>query len=200
MTKLTRSLLATAVVASLGGFATAASAQVEPFIGEIRCAGFNFAPNGWAELNGQLIPIATNTALFSLLGTTYGGDGRVTFGLPDMRGRVLMHAGLGPGLSNRNQGEVGGTENQTIGIANMPAHTHQVAPLGSGSDATAVSPAGAMPASKARTTLYTTNGPAVPMATTTTSSAGGGSPMSNMQPYVVVKCFMATQGIFPSRP
>ncbi|MBS0348422.1 MAG: phage tail protein [Proteobacteria bacterium] len=200
MKKLTHGLVATAVVASLGGFATCASAQAEPFIGQIMCAGFNFAPNGWAELNGQLLPISTNTALFSLLGTTYGGDGRVTFGLPDMRGRVLMHAGQGPGLSNRNQGEIGGTETQTIGIANMPAHTHQVAPLGSGADATAVSPAGAMPASKARTTLYTANGPALPMAATTSSSTGGGSPISNMQPYVVVKCFMALQGIFPSRP
>lgn len=200
MKKLTHGLLASAVVASLGGFATGASAQAEPFIGQIMCAGFNFAPNGWAELNGQLIPIATNTALFSLLGTTYGGDGRITFALPDMRGRVLIHAGQGPGLSNRNQGESAGTETQTIGIANMPAHTHQVSPLGSGADATVVSPAGAMPASKARTTLYTTNGPALPMAATTSSSTGGGNPISNMQPYVVVKCFMATQGIFPSRP
>ncbi|MBS0372263.1 MAG: phage tail protein [Proteobacteria bacterium] len=199
MKKLTQGLLATAVVASLGGFTTSASAQAEPFIGQIMCAGFNFAPQGWAELNGQLLPISTNTPLFSLLGTTYGGDGRVTFGLPDMRGRVLIHAGQGPGLSNRNQGESAGAETQTIGVANMPAHTHQVAPLGSGADATAVSPAGAMPASKARTTLYTTGGPALPMAATTSSSTGSGTPISDMQPYLVVKCFIALQGIFPSR-
>lgn len=200
MKKLTHGLLATAVVASLGGFATCASAQAEPFIGQIMCAGFNFAPRGWAELNGQLLPIATNTALFSLLGTMYGGDGRVTFGLPDMRGRALLHAGMGPGLSNRNQGELAGTENQTLVVSNLPPHTHQVAPLGSGADANAVSPAGAMPASKARTTLYTTNGPALPMAATTSSATGSGTPFNNMQPYLVVKCFIATEGIFPSRP
>ncbi|MBS0356904.1 MAG: phage tail protein [Proteobacteria bacterium] len=199
MKKLTHGLLATAVIASLGGFATGASAQAEPFIGQIMCAGFNFAPRGWAELNGQLLPIATNTALFSLLGTTYGGDGRVTFGLPDMRGRTLLHAGMGPGLSNRDQGEAAGTENQTLVVSNLPPHTHQVAPLGSGADATAVSPAGAMPASKARTTLYTASGPALPMAATTSSATGSGTPFNNMQPYLVVKCFIALEGIFPSR-
>lgn len=200
MKKLTQGLLATVVVASLGGFATVASAQVEPFLGEIRCAGFNFAPQGWAELNGQILPISQNTALFALLGTTYGGNGINTFALPDMRGRVLIHAGQGPGLTNRDQGESAGTETQTLSVANLPAHTHQVAPLGSGADATAVSPAGAMPASKARTTLYTSNGPALPMAATTSSSTGSGNPIPNMQPYLVVKCFMALQGIFPSRP
>lgn len=199
MKKLTQGLLATAVVAGLGGFATGASAQAEPFLGQIMCAGFNFAPRGWAELNGQLLPIATNTALFSLLGTMYGGDGRTTFALPDMRGRVLLHAGQGPGLSNRDQGEVAGSETQTLTVSNLPPHTHQVAPLGSGADATAVSPAGAMPASKARTTLYTANGPALPMAATTSSATGSGNPFSNMQPYLVVRCFIALEGIFPSR-
>src|SRR5262245_22475405 len=102
-------------------------AQVEPYIGEIRWVGFNFAPQGWALCNGQLPAISQNTALFSLLGTQYGGDGRVTFGLPDMRGRVPLHQGQGPGLSERFVGEVGGQEAVTLTTAEMPSHAHTLA-------------------------------------------------------------------------
>jgi len=99
----------------------------EPFIGEIRWVGFNFAPRGWAPCDGQLLAISQNTALFSLLGTTYGGDGRTTFALPDMRGRVPVHKGQGPGLTNRDLGEAGGQESVALTTAQMPSHTHTIA-------------------------------------------------------------------------
>lgn len=190
-------------LASLAALATLpappAAAQAEPFIGQIMCAGFNFAPRGWAELNGQLLAISQNTALFALLGTIYGGDGRTTFALPDMRGRTLLHAGQGPGLSNRDQGEVAGSETNTLATANLPPHAHSFAPLGSSNDASSVSPAGKVAASKARTTLYTDPSSIVAMATGTTGASGSGVPVNNMQPYLTVKCFIALQGIFPSR-
>lgn len=191
-----------ALLSLLAGLAAApsAQAQAEPFIGQIMCAGFNFAPRGWAAMNGQLLPIATNTALFSLLGTTYGGDGRVTFGLPDMRGRVMLHTGMGPGLSFRNLGETGGVENTTISLQQMPPHSHSVAPIASSSDATSISPTGKAPATKARTTLYADATPGNTMAPATSTVAGGGQPMSLMQPFVTMNCFIATEGIYPSRP
>lgn len=190
-----------ALVAALAGLqAQPAAAQAEPFIGQIMCAGFNFAPQGWAELNGQLLSISQNTALFSLIGTTYGGNGQSTFGLPDMRGRTLLHAGQGPGLSPRVQGEVSGTEDTTLAIANMPPHAHSFAPMGSANDANSVSPAGKVAASKARTTLYTDPVNIVTEAAGTTGATGNGLPFNNMQPYLTVKCFMALEGIFPSRP
>ena len=98
--------------------------QIEPFIAQISLFGGNFAPRGWALCDGQLLPISQNTALFSLLGTTYGGDGRTTFGLPDMRGRALLHAGSGPGLSTRRIGQEGGNERVTLSIGEMPSHNH----------------------------------------------------------------------------
>ena len=100
----------------------------EPFLGEIRWVGFNFAPRGWATCDGQIMNIAQNTALFALLGTTYGGDGQTTFALPDMRGRAPVHVGQGPGLSTRDMGEVGGTEAVTLSLSEMPIHAHALAP------------------------------------------------------------------------
>ena len=111
------------VLAAVMAWGPVASAS-EPFIGEIMMFGFNFAPRGWALCDGQLLPIPQNTALFSLLGTTYGGDGRTTFGLPDMRGRVAIHKGTGPGLTSRSMGQKGGTER--ISLSQMPSHTHSV--------------------------------------------------------------------------
>jgi microcystin-dependent protein len=195
-------LVGSAVAAlALSGWHPAASAQAtEPFVGQIMCAGFNFAPQGWAELNGQIMSIAQNTALFSLLGTTYGGNGTSTFALPDMRGRVLLHAGQGPGLTPRNEGDTGGAEQVTLTNGQMPAHTHIVTPLGSPADATLVSPANGVAATKARTTLYAPGPGSVPMTPLLTSAAGSNSPVPVVQPFVTVKCFMATQGVFPSRP
>jgi microcystin-dependent protein len=163
------------------------------------CAGFNFEPRGWAALNGQLLPIAQNTALFSLLGTIYGGDGQTTFALPDMRGRVLLHMGQGGGLSNHDIGETSGTETNTLTVPQLPPHDHVVAPAASNNDATAVSPVGKAPATKARTTLYADATLNTKMAPTTTSPTGGGQPVNNMQPSLTVNCFIALEGIFPAR-
>jgi len=190
--------LAAAAAASLAPL-QAAHAQAEPFLGQIMCGAFNFAPKGWARLDGQLLPIAENTALFSLLGTTYGGDGRSTFALPDMRGRALLHDGQGPGLSQHFEGAAEGHETVTLTSSQMPAHTHSVTPLGSSGDATQVSPAGGVPPSKSRTTLYAAAPGTIPMAPVTTSPAGANQPVSIMPPTLTVECFIAMEGIFPSR-
>ena len=187
-------------MALTGAPQTTLAQATEPCIGQIMCAAFNFAPNGWAELNGQLLPIAQNTALFSLLGTQYGGNGQTTFALPDMRGRVLLHAGQGPGLTNRNQGDSSGTETVTLSNGQLPAHTHTVTTMGSPSDATLVSPANGVPATKARTTLYAPGPGTEPMSPVLTSPAGGNAPVPIVQPFVTVKCFIALFGVFPSRP
>ena len=202
MHRFSTSRLACSAVAALAlsGWHTAASAQAsDPFLGQIMCAAFNFAPKGWAELNGQVLLISQNTALFALLGTNYGGNGQTTFALPDLRGRVLMHDGSGPGLTTRTIGESAGTEQVTLNNAQLPAHTHAVTPQGSPADATLVSPANGVPATKARTTLYAPGPGSVPMSPVLTSPAGANSPVPVMQPYLVVKCFIAVQGVFPSR-
>lgn len=196
---LSRSCCAAALAVSLIAPHGTASAQAEPYIGQIMCAGFNFPPRGWAEMNGQLLSIAQNTALFSLLGTTYGGNGQTTFGLPDMRGRYLMHAGQGAGLTNRDQGESAGSEQVTLNSTQLPAHSHVVTPLGSTADATQISPGNGAPATKSRTTLYAPGPGTVAMSPLATSATGGNQPVPVMPPYVVVKCFIALQGIFPPR-
>jgi microcystin-dependent protein len=194
---LCRTGCAAAAALSLMGLHGVASAN--PFLGQIMCAGFTFAPFGWAELNGQLLPIVDNEALFQLLGTTYGGDGQTTFALPDMRGRVLIHAGQGPGLTQRIQGESAGAEQVVLNSAQLPAHAHTVTPLGSTSDATLQSPANGVPPTKSRTTLYAPGPGTVAMSPLTTSSAGSNAPVPVMQPYVVVKCFMSLFGVFPAQ-
>lgn len=169
----------------------------EPFIGEICMYGFNFAPRGWATCDGQLISIAQNTALFSLLGTTFGGNGQTTFGLPDLRGRVAIHQGTGPGLSSKTMGEASGVENVTLISAQMPTHTHQLiadANPGSsdlpGSNLIARSPAGIPD--------FGTGTGAV-MSPSSIGTTGGNQPHPNMQPYLVVNFCIALEGIFPSR-
>ena len=171
----------------------------DPFIGEVMMFAGNFAPLGWADCNGQLLPISQNDALFSLIGTTYGGNGQTTFALPDMRGRVLLHAGQGPGLTQREQGTSAGAEEVTLNNAQLPAHNHTVTPQGSPSDATLVSPANGVAATKSRTTLYAPGPGTVPMSPVLTSPAGSNAPVSVMQPYVTVKCFIALFGVFPSQ-
>ncbi len=198
---LSRTACVAAAAMSLTGLNGTASAQaIDPFVGQIMCAGFNFAPPGWAELNGQLLPIAQNTALFALLGTQYGGNGQTTFALPDMRGRVLMHAGQGPGLTPRDQGESAGAEQVTLSSAQLPAHNHTVIPLGSSAEATLVSPAQAVPATTKKNTPVYASGPGtVAMSSTLTTTTGGSAPVPVMQPYVTVKCFIALVGVFPAR-
>jgi len=182
----------------LVGSARNATAQVEPFIGEIRWVAFTFAPEGWAECNGQILSIAQNTALFQLLGTTYGGNGQTTFALPDMRGRMPMGDGQGPGLTNRIQGEVAGEENVTLTEAQIPAHTHPL--IGSNTEASAISPSGNVPATKARVTLYSSAQNLTQMSPLAIGPAGGGQPHDNMPPFLAVKCIIALYGIFPARP
>jgi microcystin-dependent protein len=166
----------------------------EPFLGQIELFPYNFAPRGWAFCQGQLLSIQQNSALFSLLGTTYGGNGSTTFGLPDLRGRVAISAGQGPGLSNYVLGQVSGTENVTLNVNQIPAHTHQVA--ASTAKGSSNSPANAVPAA---------GGQYGPSANTTMAagmvqpSGGGGQPVSIVQPYLTLQYCIALQGIFPSR-
>ncbi len=174
-----------------------AAAQGDPFLGEIRWVGFNFAPQGWARCDGQLMQIAQNTALFSLLGTTYGGNGQTTFALPDMRGRVAVHQGQGPGLSPRDMGEVAGEEAVALSIAQMPAHTH--AAFGSDAEATVVNPFGAVWGTKARVALYAPIPATQPLAPAAIGNTGGGQPHDNMPPFNTLNCIIALQGIYPAR-
>ena len=175
---------------------------MDPFIGQIMMFGGNFAPRGWAMCNGQLLDISQNAALFSILGTTYGGDGRTTFGLPDLRGRLPMHFGQGPGLSNHNLGQKGGAETVTLNESQLPGHNHGMA--GSTSAATSRSPAGAFPASAfvdgVRTAVetYGTSSDTTLNAGVITPS-GGGQAHDNMPPFGVINFVIALQGIFPSR-
>lgn len=168
----------------------------QPFIGEIRMFGGNFAPRGWAFCNGQLQSIAENTTLFSLLGTTYGGDGQTTFGLPDLRGRVPIHFGQGAGLSARNMGEAGGAETVTLTVATMPAHTHL--PAASTAAGTQTSPNGGV-WSAAGQLRYSSGSPAAALNPGAASLAGGGQPHENMVPFTAVSFIIAVEGIFPSR-
>lgn len=196
-----RTACAAAAAMSLAGLHGTASAQgSDPFLGQIMCAAFNFAPRGWAELNGQLLPISQNTALFALLGTQYGGNGQTTFALPDMRGRVLVHAGQGPGLTLREQGESDGAEQVTLSSAQLPAHNHAVIPLGSSAEATLESPAQAVPATTKKSRPVYAPGPGtLAMSPTSTTMTGQSAPVPVMPPYVTARCFIALAGVFPPR-
>jgi microcystin-dependent protein len=165
------------------------------FLGEIRLFPYNFAPRGWAYCSGQIMPIAQNTALFSLLGTTFGGNGQTTFALPDLRGRVPISAGQGPGLANYVVGEVGGTESVALGIAELPPHTHNV---NATATASSKSPAGMVPGYTASGAAYGAPG-ALDMAANMLDPAGGGAPFDKHAPYLVLNYCIALEGIFPSR-
>ena len=169
----------------------------QPFLGEIRLFPYNFAPRGWAFCNGQLLAIAQNTALFSLLGTTYGGNGQTTFALPDLRGRVPISSGQGTGLSNYDLGQVGGAESFTLLATQLPAHNHPVAPPCSTDDPNAGSPKNNFPATVG-TAIYSTTSNAS-MGAGTTGTTGGGQPVPNIQPYLTLNYCIALQGIFPAR-
>lgn len=171
----------------------------EPFLGEIRMMGFNFAPRGWALCAGQQLPINQNSALFSLLGTTYGGNGVTTFALPDLRGRAPMQFGQGPGLSNRSQGEAGGAESNTLVVANLPAHNHPL--TANADDANSGNPTNNRPAaavgSPSSPSIYSNQTGNTNMQPT--GSTGSGVPVNNMQPFLAVNFSIALAGIFPSR-
>ncbi|RMG86773.1 MAG: phage tail protein [Chloroflexi bacterium] len=170
----------------------------EPFIAEIRIFAGNFAPRGWAFCNGQLLPISQNTALFSLVGTTYGGDGRSTLALPDLQGRAPMHPGRGPGLTDRRLGQRSGSETISLTEAQMPNHTHNLRAYAGRGDTD--NPTNAVLA-ESGDNVYKAPGGAtlVPMEDAALEPAGGSQPHNNMQPYLTLNFIIALVGLYPSR-
>jgi microcystin-dependent protein len=168
----------------------------EPFIGQIQTFGFGFEPAGWARCNGQLLSIAEYTALFALIGTTYGGDGQITFALPDLRGRVALHQGTGPGLTPRVIGQTGGTETVTLNINQIPAHTHFVTANGTAGSKLEDVPNGNFlgPAE-----IYSTSSTGAILNNQSVTVAGSNQPHPNMQPYLTINWCICLEGIFPSR-
>lgn len=189
-----------AVMFILLGMPSTAPAAAEPFLGEVMMTGANFCPRGWANLDGQLLPINQNQALFSLLGTTYGGDGRRTFGLPDLRGRVPLHIGQGPGLTKKNQGVKGGAEKHVLTVPEMPQHQHSLnASTGAGNQQ---SPTGNLLANqKPKNRIYTPagSGALTPMHGTAVGPSGNSKAHNNMQPFLAIRFCIALQGVYPSR-
>ena len=169
----------------------------EPFLGEIRMLGFNFAPQGWAPCNGQLLSISQNTALFSLLGTTYGGDGTTTFALPDLRSRVPVGQGQGPALSSYVEGQAGGAETVTLTAIQMPGHTHVV--KASSSAAGSDQPEGRALARSASHIYAAKPDTSTVMNADMLGDAGGSQPHDNIQPYLAVNFCIALTGVFPAR-
>src|SRR4051794_26452208 len=172
---------------------------MDPFVAEIRIFPFNFAPKGWAWCDGQLLPLSQNTALFSLLGTTYGGDGKSNFALPDLQGRATMHPGQGPGLSLHDLGEEGGVEAVSLLQSEIPGHTHGWG--ASNQPGEAAAPAGEALARSVGAQLYqsATNTNLQPMALEALAPAGADQPHNNMQPYLTFAFNIALQGVFPPR-
>lgn len=169
-----------------------------PFVAEIRIFACNFAPTGWAQCNGQLLPISQNTALFSLLGTFYGGDGKSTFALPDMQGNAPMHQGQGQGLSERFLGEMSGSEYVTLLQSEIPFHTHNVVAVADiGEDRIPGTSQGL--ASSTGGQLYAPPSSLVQMSPQALAPAGGSLPHNNMMPYLVLNFCIAMQGVFPPR-
>ncbi len=171
----------------------------EPFVGEIRMFGGNFAPRGWAFCDGQLLAVSQNDALFSLFGTIYGGDGRTTFGLPDLRGRIPIHAGTGPGLSNRRLGAKSGKETETITVDELPNHNHTIS--GNNASGNSAVPTGHFARDATANNLYVT----ALSATTSTmhpnmlTGNGGSRTHNNLMPFLCVNFIVALFGIYPSR-
>jgi microcystin-dependent protein len=178
--------------------------MADPYLGQIQPFGFNFAPRGWAQCNGQLLPINQNTALFSLLGTIYGGDGRTTFALPDLRGRAALHMGTGPGLSPATIGEKAGNETETLNQNQMPSHTHAATAKASSSVGNTNVAENSVWSKDAGNQWAAYNNSVMADKTMKdgviqNANAGGGQAHNNMQPYLVVNWCIAIAGTFPSR-
>jgi microcystin-dependent protein len=169
----------------------------EPFVGEIRMFAGNFAPRGWAFCDGQLLAVSQNDALFSLLGTIYGGDGRTTFGLPDLRGRIPVHAGTGPGLSPRRLGEKGGAEKVTITTNQLPSHAHTLHAASTGSPQ--ASPVDNLPGQDRVVMYVNTNDRPGTFASSAVGNVGGSQSHTNLMPTLCVHFIIALFGIYPSR-
>src|SRR5262245_12581551 len=172
---------------------------MDAFIGMIVMFGGNFAPRGWAFCNGQLLSIAQNTALFSILGTTYGGNGQTTFALPNLQGRVAIHPGQSPGTSNYTLGETAGTENVTLTTSQMPMHNHIVA---ASQSASTTNPQGSVPSNDSRgtpVTIYAAQSDGTQMNPQMIGVAGGSQPFSVVQPFQCVNYIICLEGIYPSR-
>lgn len=170
--------------------------MAQPYIGEIRMFGGNFAPAGWMLCEGQLLPIAENDALFTLIGTTYGGDGQSTFGLPDLRGRIPIHTGTGMGLNTRVLGETLGTEWVTLSKSQMPVHQH---PLAASGLATLGDPGGRLLGNTGAQSLYVDTDPGVTMSSGALVPRGGSQPHTNVMPFLCVSFIISLFGIFPSQ-
>ena len=171
----------------------------DPFVAEVRIVGFNFAPRGWAFCNGQILPLSQNTALFSLLGTTYGGNGQSTFALPNLQGMVPMAPGQGPGLSNHDLGETAGTETVTLSISQLPTHTHAVMAANVPGAVKAPGPDLGLDRSSGGNIYLTPPANLVPMAANNPAPNVGDQPHNNMMPYLSLNFVIALQGIFPPR-
>jgi len=171
----------------------------EPFIAEIRIFAGNFAPRGWAFCNGQLLPVAQNTALFSLIGTTYGGDGRTTTALPDLQGRASMHPGRGPGLTSRLLGQSGGVETVPLTEAETPGHTHSMQANGFPASFQVPQSNRTLARSSGGTAYSTDKSNLGAMANTVLEPAGGNQPHNNLQPFLTMNFIIALVGLYPSR-
>ena len=171
----------------------------DPFVAEIRIFPFNFAPTGWAMCNGQLLPISQNTALFSLLGVTYGGDGKSNFALPNLQGSAPLFWGQGPGLSLYDEGQTGGVENVTLLQTEMPVHAHQASGASGNGPTSPANNTWGTGAGRTPPPTYVNGSPNVNMAPITVAITGGNLPHNNMQPYLTLNFCIALQGIFPAR-
>jgi microcystin-dependent protein len=171
----------------------------DPFVAEIRIFPFNFAPRGWAWCDGQLLPLSQNTALFSLLGTTYGGNGKSNFALPNLQGRAPMHPGQGPGLSLHDLGEQGGSETVTLLESEIPAHSHTLRASSDVGDSFAPNPSTSLAASTGAAAYQPSATSLVQLAPEALLPAGGDQPHNNLQPYLTFYFCIALQGVFPPR-
>ncbi len=173
--------------------------MADPFIAEIRIFPFNFAPKGWAWCDGQLLPLSQNTALFSLLGTTYGGNGKSNFALPDLQGRAPMHPGQGPGLSLHDLGETGGSDTVTLLESEIPAHNHTARPVAPPTANQDDASTNVLLAQVTGANIYTAPGALQQLSDQTLAPAGGDQPHNNLMPYLTFYFCIALQGVFPPR-
>ena len=173
--------------------------MADPFVAEIRIFPFNFAPKGWAFCDGQILPLSQNTALFSLLGTTYGGNGQSNFALPNMQGNAPMHPGQGPGLSLHDLGETGGSETVTLLTSEIPSHSHTLQANSNPSNLAAPTTARSLARSAPGTAYSASTANIKPMSNNAIAPAGGDLPHNNMQPYLTLNFCIALQGVYPPR-